>query len=62
MKRKTVKRRTFKVWVLVDANGHIYASACNYSRRDCLRIPHERGVTAKRATLTLDTPKKAGKT
>lgn len=51
------KPRTVKVWVLVDADGYVYAPTVEYYRKDCLKIPHERGVTCQRATLTVATPK-----
>lgn len=57
MTKKKPKARTVKVWVLVDTTGYIYAPTVEYLRKDCLKIPHERGVQCLPATLTLS-PKK----
>lgn len=48
--RRKVER---ECWVLVDADGYIYMSTVSHTRWGVLQIPHERGVTARRATLTL---------
>lgn len=53
------KSKRWKVWVLVGADGYVYATTCMYTRKECLSIAHQCGVKAKRATLTLDSPKRA---
>jgi hypothetical protein len=45
-------------WVLVDADGYVYATTFEYLRKDCLKIPHEPAVTCQRAALIVTPPKR----